>query len=64
MDNEEEPDEQMKYILKTRMTILGIGDDTLEQQAVHVTLEQRMKEADDVVVEEEEDNEDETDQYL
>ena len=43
---------------------LCVGDDTLEQQAVHVTLKQRVEEPDDVIVEEEEDDEKETDDDL
>ena len=43
---------------------LCVGDDTLEQQAVHVTLKQRVEEPDDVIVEEEEDDEEEADDDL
>ena len=46
------------------LAILGVGDDTLEQQAVHVTLKQRVEEPDDVIVEEEEDDEEEADDDL
>ena len=48
----------------TAITILGVGDHTLEQQPVHVALKQRVEEPDDVVVEEEEDDEKETDDDL
>ena len=41
----------------TAIAILGVGDDTLEQQPVHVALKQGVEEPDDVVVEEEEDDE-------
>ena len=36
--------------------LLGVGHDALVGQPVHVAVEQRLEEADDVVVEEEEDH--------
>lgn len=51
-------------VMRLTVQILGVGDDTLEQQAVHVALKQRMEEPDDVIVEEEEDDQKETDDDL
>ena len=51
-------------VMRLTMQILGVGDDTLEQQAVHVTLKQRMEEPDDVIVEEKEDNQEKADEDL
>ena len=44
--------------------LLCVGDHTLEQQTVDVTLKQWVEEPDDVIVEEEEDDEEEADDDL